>query len=352
VKYTEAVNANENALKAGRAEMERVGNEVDAVAKAAIKASDDALHAYDEQQALISALQAKYTKVIGSMSHDTMQAQIDDINAVAVAQADALAGQVAETQTAYDLIFAIAQKATDAIVQKTLESDPITKAHYVKMADDAEIAYNRALTYADQYTAAATDALRHQRDEAEATLKNWEASADAALRGVSAAGDAGAASMNGVTSALQRTAGALDQVITGTVQAGTGFADMTRAAQQLTQDWINLALMSPGSVPRGTLGQSFFINPSTGTIQPRAAGGPVSAGTPYMVGEEGPELFVPGGSGAIVPAGAGGGPTVTIAPGAFVLNYPIVNNPQALDQLARTVGDAILTKLTRAGARL
>jgi hypothetical protein len=39
----------------------------------------------------------------------------------------------------------------------------------------------------------------------------------------------------------------------------------------------------------------------------RASGGPVSAGSAYMVGEQGPELFVPGASGRIVPNGAGGG---------------------------------------------
>jgi hypothetical protein len=32
----------------------------------------------------------------------------------------------------------------------------------------------------------------------------------------------------------------------------------------------------------------------------RANGGPVSSGQPYMVGERGPELFVPGRSGTIV----------------------------------------------------
>jgi phage-related minor tail protein len=36
----------------------------------------------------------------------------------------------------------------------------------------------------------------------------------------------------------------------------------------------------------------------------RAAGGPVDAGTPYLVGEQGPELFVPGASGAIAPNAA------------------------------------------------
>lgn len=38
----------------------------------------------------------------------------------------------------------------------------------------------------------------------------------------------------------------------------------------------------------------------------RAEGGPVSAGRGYIVGEQGPELFVPGSSGNIVPNGAGG----------------------------------------------
>jgi hypothetical protein len=43
----------------------------------------------------------------------------------------------------------------------------------------------------------------------------------------------------------------------------------------------------------------------------RAEGGPVRGGNPYIVGERGPELFVPGASGAIVPNHAmGGGVTV------------------------------------------
>jgi hypothetical protein len=49
----------------------------------------------------------------------------------------------------------------------------------------------------------------------------------------------------------------------------------------------------------------------------RADGGPVSSGSPYIVGERGPELFVPGSSGSIVPndamrGGGGGGPSVNI----------------------------------------
>lgn len=44
----------------------------------------------------------------------------------------------------------------------------------------------------------------------------------------------------------------------------------------------------------------------------RALGGPVSSNTPYMVGERGPELFVPNGSGSIVPNNKLGGGGVTV----------------------------------------
>ena len=49
-------------------------------------------------------------------------------------------------------------------------------------------------------------------------------------------------------------------------------------------------------------------------VSGRAAGGPVSAGTPYMVGERGPELMVPGRSGTVIPNNqlGGGGPVINV----------------------------------------
>jgi hypothetical protein len=47
------------------------------------------------------------------------------------------------------------------------------------------------------------------------------------------------------------------------------------------------------------------------SLKPKAIGGPVQAGSPYMVGERGPEMFVPNQSGSIVPnKKMGGGVTV------------------------------------------
>ena len=61
-------------------------------------------------------------------------------------------------------------------------------------------------------------------------------------------------------------------------------------------------------VVKGALGSLFGIK-----VPGRAVGGPVSSNKPYMVGERGPELFVPRGNGTIIPnhnmkggAGAGG----------------------------------------------
>ena len=59
---------------------------------------------------------------------------------------------------------------------------------------------------------------------------------------------------------------------------------------------------------------------------PRAMGGPVTAGTPYLVGEKGPEIVVPGRSGTVIPnnrIGVGGG-------GSMVINITTGADPQAV----------------------
>ena len=81
-----------------------------------------------------------------------------------------------------------------------------------------------------------------------------------------------------------------------------------------------------------------FISSAIGSMggttdeKPRATGGPVSAGKPYLIGERGPELMVPGRSGTIVPNNALGG-------GGAVINQTI--NIQT--GVAQTVRAEILT---------
>lgn len=62
-------------------------------------------------------------------------------------------------------------------------------------------------------------------------------------------------------------------------------------------------LLTGGSTSSDMIGS---INLEGVRLPGRAKGGPVMAGSAYVVGERGPEVFVPGASGAIIPNGAGG----------------------------------------------
>ena len=59
---------------------------------------------------------------------------------------------------------------------------------------------------------------------------------------------------------------------------------------------------TPAAVPNGTLPQTDMFK-YVNLDGLRAAGGPVSSNSTYMVGEKGPELFVPSAAGTIIPAG-------------------------------------------------
>jgi len=79
------------------------------------------------------------------------------------------------------------------------------------------------------------------------------------------------------------------------------------------------------------------------TIEPRASGGPVMKNRPYIVGERGPELFVPGQSGGIVPnSGMGGSTTVNY-------NINAVDAPSFQQLVAQD--PEFIYAVTRAGSR-
>lgn len=98
------------------------------------------------------------------------------------------------------------------------------------------------------------------------------------------------------------------------------------------QTLIDLAgkIPSPGGLVSGAGGALNKVNPF------KASGGPVIGGTGYIVGEEGPEYFVPGSSGFIVPNHALGGGGVTININAPV--YGVDHLVQTLDQALKRAG--------------
>lgn len=85
-------------------------------------------------------------------------------------------------------------------------------------------------------------------------------------------------------------------------------------------------------------GVSSFVSTAISTgasITGRATGGSVLGGNPYVVGENGPELFVPGRSGTIIPNGGMGGVTIVLTGNSFI----------GADDLAEKAGDIIWREL-------
>lgn len=108
---------------------------------------------------------------------------------------------------------------------------------------------------------------------------------------------------------LQSLADGLTAVIMGTAKLGDVFRSVVA---QMLADLIRFQIQK--AIVMGIDGL-FGTGSAAGMglmLPGRASGGPVYAGHPYIVGERGPELFLPGKSGQIVPNHAMGGAPVTI----------------------------------------
>ena len=94
----------------------------------------------------------------------------------------------------------------------------------------------------------------------------------------------------------------MEQVLAGTKKMSDAFKDLGKVIiSSLINIFVAQMLVNP--LARGL-----------GMIDGLATGGPARGGTPYIVGERGPELFVPNSSGRVIPnhkmGGSGGGVTV------------------------------------------
>ena len=106
-----------------------------------------------------------------------------------------------------------------------------------------------------------------------------------------------------------------------------GLADGRAVAARRRAEAFAAASFVPITVAPGTTGPTAsFTGGGMINIPGLAVGGPATAGRPYIVGERGPELFVPGSSGNVVPNNAMGGNTYQITVQAGV------GDPRAIGQ--------------------
>lgn len=110
--------------------------------------------------------------------------------------------------------------------------------------------------------------------------------------------------------------------------------------RQLSQRELDAYYQTPGGI--GDIIRNNGKRYYEGEVLPRAAGGPVDAGRAYVVGERGPELFLPDRSGSIAPVGSGG----------LTVNVYVTQPLGTPDAIARAVGKAQLDVLRTQGVRL
>lgn len=114
--------------------------------------------------------------------------------------------------------------------------------------------------------------------------------------------------------------------------------------KKITGFITNVAGLFLGSAPGSTASM----------LGTRASGGPVSARTPYLVGERGPELMIPAGSGSIVPNNRLGGGSVVVQQTINVttgVQQTVRNEIQSmLPQIAEVSKAAVLDARRRGGS--
>ena len=108
---------------------------------------------------------------------------------------------------------------------------------------------------------------------------------------------------NGIRSLVD---GQMSRVVQGITRSSNTMSH--HFEKQLWSKAVGNLLPSFGSGMQGLISQS-LTNIISGF---RAKGGPVSSGQTYVVGEKGPELFVPGTSGTVVPGGASSPVNITM----------------------------------------
>lgn len=218
----------------------------------------------------------------------------------------------------------------DGIRAATLESDAFRRglnatSRDLRASGDAarqswDSARTGAFEPAREAIARLREAMGGSREETDATAEAMGAlrtALDAAGGATGAGGARGAASATDeLTEAQRRLQEASRSVESSFESAFVGLVSGTRSARDAVAGLLqDLARLAAQAAFRSLFsGSSFFAGLGSIFGGFRAAGGPVSAGRAYVVGERGPELFVPQAGGSIVPnhAMGGGGSSVTI----------------------------------------
>ncbi|GAC1417042.1 MAG: hypothetical protein NVSMB69_18290 [Novosphingobium sp.] len=152
-----------------------------------------------------------------------------------------------------------------------------------------------------------------------------------------------------VVSGFSRAGSTLESGLVGAIKRGTlGFGDLRSTALGVINDITGQAVRSGlgsfglggggGSGGAGLLGLAGLVGSLFG-LPGRATGGPVSPGRSFVVGENGPELFVPTSAGQVVPSG--GSSTRNVNVSIKVMAPAGASAPDSLARSSRQIAQSV-----------
>lgn len=142
----------------------------------------------------------------------------------------------------------------------------------------------------------------------------------------------------------------LETGLVSAIKRGTlGFGDLRSTALSVINDITGQAVRSGlgsfglgGGGGSGGGGNLLGLVGAVGSLlglPGRATGGPVSPGRGFVVGENGPELFVPTSAGQVVPAGGGGSRNVNVS--IKVMAPAGASAPESLARSSRQIAQSV-----------
>jgi len=238
-----------------------------------------------------------------------------------------------------------------------LATGTMTQAQYADATDGIKTAAEAAAVAIQTYTAAtaaASSPIQQFIGSAQTQLKDLESVAVRVSQGI------GDAVGNSLTKGVQG-------LIEGTTTAQQVFADFLKTvgdilmqeAAKMIATYTAIAAAkalaglfgggaAPPAVPNGTLPQTDMFK-YVNLDGLRAAGGPVSSNSTYMVGEKGPELFIPSSAGTIIPNHklGGGGDNMSVVVNVDAKGTSVEGNDQTGRQLGRVISTAVQQELIK-----
>ena len=255
------------------------------------------------------------------------------------------------------------------------ESSQLQVEQTLRYNESLELLEKQLSNVVEQQNKLLAPEVRQQLEDQETSIRNQIANFKEYQPAIDAAALAQARFNDAMAITVPVTDSLLDNlvaVVEGTKTAEQAFADFLRsiasllmdAAKQMIAQYIAIGIArtfagipapqssAPASKygaaanlagPKGDFGLG--SGPMFPFTPQRALGGPVGAGRPYMVGERGPELFVPGAQGNIVPNNAMGSTSVVVNVDAS--GTEVQGDQGSADQLGRLIGAAVQAELIK-----